>query len=141
MKVSSYLHHKNIIYMHDLYIYDYVNTCRSSHQKSSIKKCVFRNFAKFTGKRLCQNLFFDKVAGLRPATLLKKRPWHRCFPVIFVKFLRTTFYRTPPDDCFYTCNGEINTFSKQNLIWQGCVLTFWKNNLASFKIVSVYVLT
>ena len=25
------------------------------------------------GKHLCQSLFFDKVAGLRPATLLKKR--------------------------------------------------------------------
>ena len=25
------------------------------------------------------------------ATLLKKRPWHRCFPVNFAKFLRTLF--------------------------------------------------
>ena len=25
-------------------------------------------------------------------TLLKKRLWHRCFPVNFVKFLRTPFY-------------------------------------------------
>ena len=30
------------------------------------------------------------------ATLLKKRLWHRCFPVNFAKFLRTPFfYRTP----------------------------------------------
>ena len=29
----------------------------------------------------------------RPATLLKKRLWHRCFPVNFVKFLRTPFYK------------------------------------------------
>ena len=29
---------------------------------------------------------------LRPATLLKKRLWHRCFPVNFVKFLRTPFF-------------------------------------------------
>ena len=28
------------------------------------KKCVLRNFAKFTGKRLCQSLFLNKVAGL-----------------------------------------------------------------------------
>ena len=27
--------------------------------------------------------------GLRPATLLKKTLWHRCFPVNFAKFLRT----------------------------------------------------
>ena len=28
---------------------------------------------------------------LRPATLLKKRLCHRCFPLNFVKFLRTPF--------------------------------------------------
>ena len=37
------------------------------------KKGVLKNFTKFTGKHLCQSLFFNKVAGLRPATLLKKR--------------------------------------------------------------------
>ena len=29
--------------------------------------------------------------GLRPATLLKKRLWYRCFPVNFVQFPRTPF--------------------------------------------------
>ena len=29
-----------------------------------LKKVFFRNFTKFTGKRLCQSLFFNKVAGL-----------------------------------------------------------------------------
>ena len=28
------------------------------------KKGVLRNFAKFTGKHLCQRLFFNKVAGV-----------------------------------------------------------------------------
>ena len=28
------------------------------------EKVFFRNFTKFTGKHLCQNLFFNKVAGL-----------------------------------------------------------------------------
>ena len=55
------------------------------------KKGVPRNFAKFTGKNPCHNTFLNKVAGLRTATLLKKRLWHRCFPVNFVKFLRTPF--------------------------------------------------
>ena len=57
-----------------------------------MKKGVLENFAKLTGKHLCQNLFFNKVAGIRPATLLKKRPWHRCFPTNFAKFLGTTFF-------------------------------------------------
>ena len=69
------------------------NTFRSSHQRCSIIKGVYRNFAKFKGKHLCLSLFFNKAAGLRrPATLLKTRLWHRCFPVKFVKFLRTPFF-------------------------------------------------
>ena len=55
------------------------------------QKGVLRNFAKFTGKQMCLNLFFNKVAGLRPATLLKKWLCHRCFPVNVAKFLRTRF--------------------------------------------------
>ena len=51
---------------------------RSSYQRCSgrpevfYKKGVPRNFAKFIGKHLCQSLFFNKVAGPRPATLLKR---------------------------------------------------------------------
>ena len=41
--------------------------------------------------RICQGLFFDKFAGMRPATLLKKRLWHSCFPVNFAKLLKATF--------------------------------------------------
>ena len=48
---------------------------RSSHQRCST--------IKFTGKHLCQ--------GLRPATLLKKILWHRCFPANFSKILKTPF--------------------------------------------------
>ena len=33
-------------------------------QRCSCKKGVLRNFAKFTGKQLCQSLFFNKVAAL-----------------------------------------------------------------------------
>ena len=57
-----------------------------------MEKGVLKKFTKFTGKDLCQSLFLNKVAGLRPATLLKKRFWHWCFPVNFAKFLRTPFF-------------------------------------------------
>ena len=40
-------------------------THRSSHQRSSLKDSVLKNFAKFKGKHLYQNLFFTKVAGLQ----------------------------------------------------------------------------
>ena len=35
--------------------------------------------------------FFNKVVDLRPATLLKKRLWHRCLAVNFAKYLKTPF--------------------------------------------------
>ena len=59
---------------------------RSHPQRCSTKKNFLRNFAKFTGKHLCQSLFWKETAAL-----LKKRLWHRCFPVIFANILRALF--------------------------------------------------
>ena len=60
---------------------------RSSRQRCSVKKSVFRNFTKFTGKHLCQSLFFNKVAGLRPANSCEFSE----ISVNFAKFLRIPF--------------------------------------------------
>ena len=68
-----------------------MSSTRSSHQRCSMKKGILRNFTKLAGKHLCQSLFFNKVLCLRPASLLKKRIWHRCFPANFAKFLITPF--------------------------------------------------
>ena len=65
--------------------------CRRSQRRCSVRDGVLKNFAKLAGKHLYQSLFFNKVAGLSPATLLKKRLWYRCFPVKFAKFLKTPF--------------------------------------------------
>ena len=74
-----------------LKLYKFSGTTISSHRRCSVSKGVLRNFAKFTGKHLCQSLIFNKVAGLRPTTLLKKRLWHGCFLENFAKFLRSPF--------------------------------------------------
>ena len=68
-------------------------TFRSSHRRCSVKKGVLKNFAKFTGKTCARVSLLIKLQawGPRPATLLKKRLWHKCVPVNFVKFLRTNF--------------------------------------------------
>ena len=62
---------------------------RSSHRRCPIKKDVFKNVAELRGNHMCPSLFFNEVA----ATLLKKRLWHRCFPVNFAKFLRAPFLK------------------------------------------------
>ena len=61
-------------------------TTRSSRPEVFCKKGVLRNFAKVTGKHLCQSLFFNKVAGLRP----------QVFSCDFCEISKNTFcYRTP----------------------------------------------
>ena len=63
----------------------------SSHRRCSIEKGVFRNFAKFTGKHLCQSLFFNKKAGLRPATLLKEETLAHVLSCEFCEISKNTF--------------------------------------------------
>ena len=60
----------------------------------SVKK-VFLEISQNSQENTCARVSFLiklQVSGLRPATLLKMRHWNRCFPVNFVKFLRTPFY-------------------------------------------------
>ena len=52
------------------------------------KKCSSK-FSKIHRKHQCQSLCFNKKKRLKPATLLKKRHRHRCFPKNFAKFLGT----------------------------------------------------
>ena len=48
--------------------------------------------------------FFNKVAGQTCNFIKKetKRLWHRCFPVNFVKFLKTPFLQNTPGRLFLT---------------------------------------
>ena len=49
------------------------------------KKIVLKKFTIFKKKYLCWSLFSNNVAGLKPATLLKKKFQHRYFPVNIFK--------------------------------------------------------
>ena len=84
---------------------------RSKHRRCSVRKGFLGNFAKLTGKHLCKRLFFDKVAALRPATRLKERLWHRCFPVDLAKFLRTPFLQNTSERLLLgLCKGATRIF-------------------------------
>ena len=96
--VLFYVHFKNVLskklYISVLFFLSFLPLTHiipigTSRPVVFCKKCVLKNFAKVTGKHLYQSLFFNKVSGLRPATLFKKRLGHRCFPVRFTTFLRT----------------------------------------------------
>ena len=50
----------------------------------SVRKGLLRNFVKFTGKHLCQSLFFKKVAG--------QETWAQVFSCEFCKISKNTFF-------------------------------------------------
>ena len=59
------------------------------------KKGVLRNFAKFTGKHLCQSLFFNKACNF-----IKKEALAQAFSCELCKFLRTPLMAASKNDGF-----------------------------------------
>ena len=59
-------------------------------QRCSVKK-LFLEISQNSQKNTCARVSFLIKLQARPVTLLKKRLWHRCFPVNFMKFLRAPF--------------------------------------------------
>ena len=66
------------------------NIFRSSHPAVCCKKGCLKNVTKFTRKNLCQSLFFNKVAGLRPEILFKKS-LAQVFSCGFCEFFKNTY--------------------------------------------------
>ena len=99
-------HQKHVkAYWNNLQIFPLCKTLSKALELSEavVQGCsVKKVFLKFTGKHLCQSLFFNEVAG-RPETLLKKRLWHACnfikketlaevFSCEFCEFFKNSFF-------------------------------------------------
>ena len=67
-----------ICYEHSVYG---VRLCTLQMQPPEVfcKKGVLRNFKRFTGKHVCQNLFFNKVVGCLASNLIKKETLTQAF--------------------------------------------------------------
>ena len=63
---------------------------RGSQQRCSIKKGVLKNFTKFTGKRLCQSIFFNKVIK-KFLKFIKKETLAQVFSCEFCEIFKNTF--------------------------------------------------
>ena len=96
--VASFIFLKNEIIVHKSNnICRNMCFCKKKPLEVFYEKSVLKKIHK---KHLCRSLFFNEIAWLRHATLLKKKLQHRCFPADFVKFLRTPFFRR----LFLFCN-------------------------------------
>ena len=70
-------------------------TFRSSRPEVFFEKGVLRNFAKFTGKNLCQSLFFNKVADAA-CNFIQTETLAQVFSCEFCEISKNaSFYRTP----------------------------------------------
>ena len=75
-------------------LYYWLSLFRSSFPEMVCKKVVLKNFAKFTGKHLCQSLLFNEVAGLRPeaGNFIKKETLVHVFPCEFWLIFKNIFF-------------------------------------------------
>ena len=105
---------------------------RSSRPDVFCKTSVLKNLSKFIAKNLRQSFFFNKVADLRSASLLKKRFWYRCLPVNFAKFLRTPFLKKHLR--WLLLDGEFPDYWKKANV----VLAHEKENLVkNYRLISI----
>ena len=101
-------------------------------QASGLK---FRNFAKSTGEHLCQCLFLNKVVGLRSTTLIKKRVWHRCFPVrtyFLTNHLRWLLLKIICQRLHIKTPFRVRDMGSWDM-WKVCLQT-WRNNRIRWKL-------
>ena len=61
-------------------------------RRCSVKKMFLKISQNFQENICARVSFLIKLRGLRAATLLKKKLWHKCFPMNFAKYLRTPFF-------------------------------------------------
>ena len=87
--------HKNIPFYLVGHIFIYVLTEAVGARRCSTKKVFLKHLVKFIAKYLCQGLFFDKFAGLRPVILLKRSPT-QVFSSEFCEIFKNTFFHTTP---------------------------------------------
>ena len=78
-------------------------------QRCSLRK-LFLEISQNYEENTCTRVSFLIKLQAVPATLLKKRLCHRCFPVNFAKFLRTRFLKITSGGCF--CTHPIITCKK-----------------------------
>ena len=103
------------------------NTCAkvSILIKLRARFCNFIKIETLAQVFSCEILEFSKstfsyrlppVAASAAITLLKKRFPQKCFSVNFEKFVRTSFDRALPDDCFLSLSVNFEKFFRTSLL-------------------------
>ena len=100
------------------------------------KKRGLKQFHKIHLKAPVLESLFNRVSGMRHATLLKKRLRRRCIYVNFVKFLRTSFLQNTSVFCLTV------SFHKEVLYicWNLLLLEKWtKSQFCYFFVLTIHL--
>ena len=93
-------------------------------------KVVLKKFVKFTGKHLCQSLFFNKVTGL-------------CFPVNFANFLGTPFLQNTPGRLLlrfvYIFNNAVRHTSVSVTVFEFIQSTMFLTNPSTVRVLICFL--
>ena len=90
---------------------------RSSNRRWYRKKGVLKNFVNVTGEFLCWSLFLIK--------LIKKRLYHKCFPLTFSKILTTPILKNSSDQLFLgTLREKLLNSTSRLFYFNECLWTF-----------------
>ena len=97
-----------------LFTKNLIKRVRSSHQRCFAKIGLLRNFTKFTGKYLCQSLFFNKVA--LACNFIEKETPAQVFSCEFCEISKNTFFaehlwKTASEESSLSNEGLTNLFS------------------------------
>ena len=120
----------NLIWFHEIHI-KYVKRKPARLRKSEFKResiCYWQS-----------TYFLKNLQSLRPGTLLKKRLWHNCFPVNFLKFLRTPFFQNTSGRLLLQDRKEKRLFlrkqgntTKERHIIPGKYVNLYQNTASNF---------
>ena len=87
-----------------------LSLCRGSHLRCSVKNGILRNFSKFTGKHVCQSLFFLVKLQAEACNFIKGETLALMFYFEFFEISKNTFFiehlRATASVCEYTKNAS-----------------------------------
>ena len=104
------------------------NNSKAVIRRCSVKKVFLDYFAKFTGKHLCQRLFFNIVAGGACNFIKKEKTLAQVFPCEFCEIFKNTFFTEHIwGTASWICGGVFFniTWKKHELTWKK--LYYFKN--------------
>ena len=94
LKLPSFMMHFMMTFFPFIRKYLFRKNIQKQPQEVFYEKNVLENFAKFTGKHLCQSLCFDKVGGLA-SNLNQKETLAQVFHCEFCEIFKNTFFTSP----------------------------------------------